>query len=117
LQVWTFDAKLMDTTRPTWFPAQVAVDAQTDFRIILEGQAMNGGFAVDDLMFSPGSCSSELIFCDKFNVDEVSNVVILINRTIFPSSETRKSCCEKSRAEATGPIPVAELQSTPAQMP
>lgn len=59
LQVWTFDAKLMDTTRPIWFPAQVAVDAQTDFRIMLEGQAMNGGFAVDDLMFSPGSCSSE----------------------------------------------------------
>jgi hypothetical protein len=49
----------MDTTRPIWFPAQVAVDAQTDFRIILEGQATNGGFAVDDLMFSPGSCSSE----------------------------------------------------------
>jgi hypothetical protein len=49
----------MDTTRPIWFPAQVSVDAQTDFRIMLEGQAMNGGFAVDDLMFSPGSCSSE----------------------------------------------------------
>ncbi|PNF30522.1 hypothetical protein B7P43_G09951 [Cryptotermes secundus] len=57
-KVWAFDAKLMDTTRPIWFPAQVAVDAQTDFRIMLEGQAMNGGFAVDDLMFSPGSCST-----------------------------------------------------------
>lgn len=49
----------MDTSRPTWFPAQVAVDSQTDFRLTLEGQATNGGFAVDDLMFSPGSCSSE----------------------------------------------------------
>lgn len=58
-QVWVFDAKLMDTTRPIWFPAQVAVDAQTDFHVMLEGQAANGGFAVDDLMFSPGSCSSE----------------------------------------------------------
>jgi len=60
--VWAFDAKLMDTTRPIWFPAQVSVDAQTDFHIILEGQATNGGFAVDDLMFSPGSCSSKFTF-------------------------------------------------------
>jgi hypothetical protein len=55
----------MDTTRPIWFPAQVAVDAQTDFHIILEGQATNGGFAVDDLMFSPGSCSSKFTFQEK----------------------------------------------------
>jgi hypothetical protein len=64
-QVWAFDAKLMDTTRPVWFPAQVAVDAHTDFHIILEGQATNGGFAVDDLMFSPGSCSSKFNFWEQ----------------------------------------------------
>ena len=48
----------MDTTRPIWMPAQVTVDASTDFRIILEGQATNGGFAVDDITFTPGSCPS-----------------------------------------------------------
>jgi hypothetical protein len=64
-QVWVLDAKLMDTSRPTWFPAQVTVDAQTDFRLMLEGQATNGGFAVDDLMFSPGSCSSEFILQEQ----------------------------------------------------
>lgn len=40
-------------------PAQVTVDASTDFRIILEGQATNGGFAVDDITFTPGSCTSK----------------------------------------------------------
>ncbi|XP_069694256.1 MAM and LDL-receptor class A domain-containing protein 1-like [Periplaneta americana] len=57
-KVWVLDAKIMDTTRPVWFPAQVAVDAQTDFRLMLEGQATNGGFAVDDLTFSPGTCTT-----------------------------------------------------------
>jgi hypothetical protein len=64
-QVWVLDAKLIDTSRPIWTPAQVAVEAQNDFRLMLEGQATNGGFAVDDLMFSPGSCSS------KFNLQEL----------------------------------------------
>lgn len=49
----------MDTTRPVWMPAQVSLDASTDFRIILEGQATNGGFAVDDITFSPGACPSK----------------------------------------------------------
>lgn len=48
----------MDTTRPTWMPAQVTVDATTDFLMILEGQATNGGFAVDDISFTPGTCPS-----------------------------------------------------------
>lgn len=52
----------MDTTRPTWMPAQVTVDASTDFRIVLSGQATNGGFAVDDITFSSGSCPSKYLF-------------------------------------------------------
>lgn len=52
----------MDTTRPTWMPAQVTVDASTDFRIVLSGQATNGGFAVDDITFSSGSCPSKYYF-------------------------------------------------------
>lgn len=48
----------MDTTRPTWMPAQVTVEATRDFHIVMEGQATNGGFAVDDITFTPGSCPS-----------------------------------------------------------
>ncbi|XP_054280218.1 MAM and LDL-receptor class A domain-containing protein 1-like [Macrosteles quadrilineatus] len=55
-KVWSLEAKNMDTTRPTWMPAQVTLDASTDFRIVLGGQATNGGFAVDDIGFSSGSC-------------------------------------------------------------
>lgn len=61
-QVWSLEAKNMDTTRPTWMPAQVTVDASTDFRIVLSGQATNGGFAVDDITFSSGSCPSKFNF-------------------------------------------------------
>lgn len=49
----------MDTRRPTWMPAQVTVDATRDFHIVMEGQATNGGFAVDDITFTPGSCPSK----------------------------------------------------------
>ncbi|XP_039298033.1 MAM and LDL-receptor class A domain-containing protein 1-like [Nilaparvata lugens] len=55
-KVWSLEAKNMDTTRPTWLPAQVTLDSTSEFRIIIEGQATNGGFALDDFSFSPGSC-------------------------------------------------------------
>lgn len=51
----------MDTTRPSWVPAQAAIDATTDFHIIFEGQATNGGYAVDDISFTPGTCPSKYI--------------------------------------------------------
>lgn len=50
----------MDTTRPAWMPAQVTVESNKPFHIIMEGQATNGGFAVDDIIFTPGSCPSNL---------------------------------------------------------
>lgn len=50
----------MDTTRPAWMPAQVTVESNKPFHIIMEGQATNGGFAVDDIIFTPGSCPSKL---------------------------------------------------------
>ncbi len=50
----------MDTTRPTWLPAQVTVESSKDFHIIMEGQATNGGFAVDDISITPGSCPSKI---------------------------------------------------------
>lgn len=56
----------MDTTRPTWMPAQVTVEASKDFHIVLEGQATNGGFAVDDITFTPGSCPSKCLVRQTF---------------------------------------------------
>lgn len=41
-------------------PAQVTVESNKPFHIIMEGQATNGGFAVDDIIFTPGSCPSKL---------------------------------------------------------
>lgn len=41
-------------------PAQVTVESNKPFHIIMEGQATNGGFAVDDIIFTPGSCPSNL---------------------------------------------------------
>jgi hypothetical protein len=29
------------------------------FRLVLEGKASNGGFAIDQLTFNPGDCTSE----------------------------------------------------------
>lgn len=34
-------------------PAQVMIEARTPYRLILEGSASNGGFAVDDIKFQP----------------------------------------------------------------
>lgn len=57
------DATTLNTARPDWFPGQVTVNSQTDFKLVLEGKANNGGFAVDQLVFSPGKCESEYNFC------------------------------------------------------
>lgn len=59
----------MDTTRPAWMPAQVTVESNKPFHIIMEGQATNGGFAVDDIIFTPGSCPSKYeILLRKYSV-------------------------------------------------
>jgi len=40
--------------------AQVSIEAQTSYRLILEGSASNGGFAVDDIKFQPLGCTSKI---------------------------------------------------------
>jgi hypothetical protein len=39
----------------------VSVKADTDFRLVLEGKASNGGFAIDHLVFYQGKCTSKAI--------------------------------------------------------
>lgn len=41
---------------------QVAVDMRKTFRLVLEGKASNGGFAIDQLTFNPGDCPSRNAF-------------------------------------------------------
>ena len=42
------------------FP-QVAVDMRKTFRLVLEGKASNGGFAIDQMTFNPGDCPSKIM--------------------------------------------------------
>ena len=51
-------ASELDTARPEWSAGQVTVDMTKDFRLVLEGKASNGGFAIDQLEFNPGECKS-----------------------------------------------------------
>ncbi|KAE8746542.1 hypothetical protein FOCC_FOCC006776 [Frankliniella occidentalis] len=55
-KVWELQSAGMDTAHPVWLPAQLPLEASQDFTLLLEGQAVNGGFAVDDITLSPGSC-------------------------------------------------------------
>ena len=52
-------ASSLNTARPEWTAGQVEVDATSDFRVVLEGKASNGGFAIDQLVFTPGRCTSK----------------------------------------------------------
>lgn len=81
----------MDTTRPVWLPAQVTVESSKDFHIVMEGQATNGGFAIDDISITPGSCQSENHF------STISKLIVSIATIyiIFYSS-SRESCHKKS---------------------
>jgi len=61
MKMWNMTAGDYDSLRPNWSPAQFTVDARSSFTIILEGQASNGGFAVDDIKTLPGTCKSKWI--------------------------------------------------------
>ena len=59
-------ASNLNTARPEWMPGQVEVSAASDFRLVMEGKASNGGFAIDQLIFSEGECSSEFQLNSSF---------------------------------------------------
>ncbi|RLU21276.1 hypothetical protein DMN91_005649 [Ooceraea biroi] len=56
--LWSLTAKGLNNPRPVWMAAQVSIEARTPYRIILEGSASNGGFAVDDIKFQPLACAT-----------------------------------------------------------
>ena len=53
----------LNTARPEWMSAQVTVNSRSDFKIVMEGKATNGGYAIDQLVFSPGKCSRKSLKC------------------------------------------------------
>ncbi|XP_014217840.1 MAM and LDL-receptor class A domain-containing protein 1-like, partial [Copidosoma floridanum] len=55
--IWSLTAKGFNNPRPSWTWAQVAIEARSPYRLILEGSASNGGFAIDDIKFQSSSCS------------------------------------------------------------
>ncbi|XP_023328229.1 MAM and LDL-receptor class A domain-containing protein 1 [Eurytemora carolleeae] len=54
--IWELNAAKLDTARPDWEPAQVSVNLNRKIRLLIVGEASNGGFAIDQLTFSPGAC-------------------------------------------------------------
>jgi hypothetical protein len=57
--MWKMTADGYYSSHPTWTPAQFTTDARLPFTIMLEGQASNGGFAVDDIKTVFGTCGSK----------------------------------------------------------
>ncbi|XP_067216660.1 MAM and LDL-receptor class A domain-containing protein 1-like isoform X2 [Linepithema humile] len=56
--LWSLTAKGLNNPRPVWMAAQVTIEARTPYRLILEGSASNGGFAIDDIKFQPLACAT-----------------------------------------------------------
>ncbi|XP_015520963.2 MAM and LDL-receptor class A domain-containing protein 1-like [Neodiprion lecontei] len=55
--LWSLTAKGFNNPRPVWTAAQVTVENRSPYRLVLEGSASNGGFAVDDIKFQPQACT------------------------------------------------------------
>ena len=41
------------------------------FRLVLEGKASNGGFAIDQLTFNPGDCPSMIMMMLEYDDDNI----------------------------------------------
>jgi len=54
--IWELNAADLETARPDWEPAQVSIDSRKDIRLYIVGKASNGGFAIDQITLSKGTC-------------------------------------------------------------
>ena len=50
---------MLNSTKPDWQLGEVTLDAQSDFQVVLEGEATNGGFAVDQFSFNSAKCETK----------------------------------------------------------
>ncbi|KAK8757476.1 hypothetical protein V5799_004893 [Amblyomma americanum] len=56
--LWRLSTRRMDTSRPDWRYGQVKVQAEAPFKIHFEGEATDGGFALDDITMYDGNCET-----------------------------------------------------------
>lgn len=56
--LWRLSTRRMDTSRPDWRYGQVKVPADAPFKIHFEGEATDGGFALDDITMYDGNCET-----------------------------------------------------------
>lgn len=54
--VWRITTRKFDSAKPEWMYAQVAVVPETPYRVQFEGEASDGGFALDDITYYTGTC-------------------------------------------------------------
>ncbi|CAG2170061.1 unnamed protein product [Oppiella nova] len=57
--LWRMSTRRFDTSRPEWIYGQLAINSETPYRIQFEGEASDGGFALDDITFYDGLCQRE----------------------------------------------------------
>jgi len=62
--IWELNAASLDIARPDWAPAQVSMNSAQGFKLLIVGQASNGGFAIDQLTFNIGDCKIRPEFAD-----------------------------------------------------
>lgn len=66
--LWTIQSRLLETRRNLWYYAQTTINGETDHHVIFQGEATDGGFALDDITFYNGTCTSKefkVFFCSK----------------------------------------------------
>ena len=57
--LWTIQSRLLETRRNLWYYAQTTINGETDHHVIFQGEATDGGFALDDVTFYNGTCTSK----------------------------------------------------------
>ena len=120
--MWQLSARGLDTARPNWIAGQTTLPAVSAFSIVLEGEASNGGFAVDDVRVRPGSCQSKFQFPCTLHpcraLDQDSFKILFESFSIFSASIWRVSVNTIS-LNAVGAYPpssdmtISEYSSTP----
>ncbi|CAG2108770.1 unnamed protein product [Medioppia subpectinata] len=78
--LWRMSTRRFDTSRPEWIYGQLAINSEIPYRIQFEGEASDGGFALDDITFYDGLCQTRPLQAavasntqsDNLNVNEKS---------------------------------------------
>lgn len=81
--IWRITTRKFDSIKPEWIYAQVAIGVDTSYRVQFEGEASDGGFALDDITYYEGTCQSK---SNRHSKDERST-------NHFKPSSTIAGCC------------------------